>query len=722
MSDYRNTRARLENLGLDLVHSPDAVPPGKYTRLKNIFSQRDGEMSTRNGTESLLTVATEPINAIRRIDSTHLIIGAGSSLYNNTTSISSGWSGDALSLVRMRPTNSSDPWMYVADSAKLRRVKGNGTEENWGITEPANGSTLTVTGTGSQDSSVAGAVTYTYKYIYRNDNTGGKSNPSPVSAAVAAASQGIQVGVTASGDAQVTNIWLYRQGGTIVSSYRFVAELGNITTTYFDQASDLSISANDELDIENYVPFPTVDSNGDSVLGTPLPNIWGPFVGKYIFACGDTVRPGYVYWTNAISPESTSFSSNLQVTNPSEPLMNGFIFGSNSYLWSRDNLYTLDFGGPTTIPTFVSRLIPVGIGIVGRNAFTANGPGVVFFCSKDGVYATDCQDQLVSLTDDTLRPIFRGENSGNFLPIDRDEEDAIRMEASQQELHLWYKDTSGARQHLFYDLLRKRWQQYDTSFGEDEIMGYADENQTTQRLLLGGSPGVVYLANSGTTDNGTPIVASVRTGSLDLGVPQTMKEFGNLILDMDPGGNDVTVTPLFNAEGLTGTATVVTGSGRQKVPLTLDDTYAYSLALDFSWSGNGTVLYQFEVLFRLDEEKIDHWEQPENSYGIPGWMHIRDVYFALRSAAEVTVTQTIDGTVYTYTLPSTAGERRRQHLYLTPQKGKMFRWALDSESPFRLYGEDTQFNIKAWNETGYKPVYPFGPVGQATFLRKEAGT
>ena len=58
-----------------------------------------------------------------------------------------------------------------------------------------------------------------------------------------------------------------------------------------------------------------------------------------------------------------------------------------------------------------------------------------------------------------------------------------------------------------------------------------------------------------------------------------------------------------------------------------------------------------------------------------------------------------------------------------PVKGKMFGYKLESTADFRFYGEDTQLNVKSWNtKLGYETIYPFLAVGQATFLRKNAGT
>jgi hypothetical protein len=81
----------------------------------------------------------------------------------------------------------------------------------------------------------------------------------------------------------------------------------------------------------------------------------------------------------------------------------------------------------------------------------------------------------------------------------------------------------------------------------------------------------------------------------------------------------------------------------------------------------------------------------------------------------VTLTQVVDGTTHTYTIPSTSGERRKVYVKFDPVKGKVYQWKLDSASNFRLYGEECELRMKPWNEEiGYKSVSPFEPIQGGT--------
>jgi hypothetical protein len=220
----------------------------------------------------------------------------------------------------------------------------------------------------------------------------------------------------------------------------------------------------------------------------------------------------------------------------------------------------------------------------------------------------------------------------------------------------------------------------------------------------------------------TAISGECRSAAIDCDIPETFKEWGNAIIDIDTGGSDVIVTPYTNSDQEAQTAQTISSVGRQKIPISLEDVYAYNISFDFTWDGL-VKLYGLEILWRDDEEAVKHWECPPTSHGFPGWQHVRDGYIGIRSTAAVTMTINIDGTDYTYNVPSTAGARSKVYVEFRPVKGKMFQYKFDSEGIFRLYGEDTQLNVKSWQTAlGYKPIFPFPAAGYAGFTRKDAGT
>jgi hypothetical protein len=350
-----------------------------------------------------------------------------------------------------------------------------------------------------------------------------------------------------------------------------------------------------------------------------------------------------------------------------------------------------------------------------------------------------------SITQDSLRPIFRGESVGSIPAVQflegGEPNKNIRLFATGQELHFVYSFTAPPdadfRTHLVYNILNKSWRKFELG----------SINQVTCGVPLGGSEATFILGtkyfftnptretlffkynnndeDSPLTDNGEAFSVNIRTGGFDLEIPQTLKEFGNLIVDLDPNGGTVEVTPVTST-GVFGTTQNITGTGRQRVPLSLGDEFDYFQAYNFSWSSTtNAILYNLEILFRSDQEVLKHWEIPPTTFGSAGWFHLRDGYFTVRSSSDITLTIGVDNVDYTYTIPSTGGVKEKVYMKFSPVKGKIFSFELNStgDGSFRLYGEETQLNIKPWNTNlGYKPIFPFTAPGYAPFLRNDAGT
>jgi hypothetical protein len=678
--------------------------------MDNVDPSQEGSLSTRPGRSLLFnTGGTGAVHTMKRIGDNTLLFGVGTDLYRDVTLISSGWSGDPLSVVPMSPDLVSSVWTYIGDSLKTRKVNAAGTEYKWGITGPTVAATAVASAAaGNLDSSVAGAIVYDWRYIYYSTVSGAKSNPSETIDGIAVVGKKGEVNVTASADPQVDQIWLFRRGGTNTQTWRFSFSTSNTSGVVLDNNADSAIALNEELEIANDVPFTSIDSSGNTVTEISLPYLAGPFVGKYIIAAGDAERPGYVYWTNPGAPDTASPANNVQVTSHREPILGVFIYSSQPYVWTRDNLYVLDFGGPNAIPTFSPRLTPCGDGIVGPHAYTICD--VIYFVSKDGVYMTDGQTPAQSISDEALRPLFYGLSVSNFSPIDFTQPEEIRLEVAGEILYLTYLDTLGEKKVVTYHKIYKKWEtQSSNEYAVASI--YEDENQSERKIYIGDTAARVFQIDpSVSTDAGTPIDVNARTGGVDFGAPQTMKELGNMIVDCDPMGNTITLTPYIDGEVSTLGVQTLTGSGRQKIPLSLSDTFVYQIAFDWAWTGSAK-LYQFDVLYRIDEEVIKHWEFPPTTHGGSGWMQIRDGYFVLRSTADTTLTIEVDGVADTYTIPSTSGEKMKQYVQFLPRKGKVFRYSLDSSSGFRIYGNECEIRVKPWNtQLGYKLVSPFSPA------------
>ncbi len=653
---------------------------------------------------------------------------------------------------------------------------------------------------------------YRWVYTYYNSRTGGESNPCDEMTVEVAGMQPtvyndngslskrgqavVLTGFTKPTDPQVDRLRIYRYGGGL-NDYFLEQEVPWDTTSFTSFRADGDIESSTVLSFFNDVPFTSTiplaalegnaqlktftepdDEFGQlkpvSLFETSMGRAWGPFAGQYIFAAGDPFRPSVLYWTNAGNPDGAGDDNEVQVCSNAEPIQNGFIFGGNCFVFTKDNLYALDWGGPTADVAFTPRLIPQGMGLSAPEALAVGTQGV-FFLSKDGIYLTDCTSFCESITHETLKPIFLGKSTGlgdvdsedpEFFPLNWDRTDEIYMTVAAQELHFvyWAKrateenmDREDQRMHLVYDILQKRWQRFQAAGDLQTAFVYADPNESRFIVHFALSDGFIYYMIDGAPDildcdpdtlqdfetgddvmgqaarqDGQcgliPFRVRARTGSGDLGQPLTHKEFGVLMVDANTYGNDVLITPYYDNETEPHPGFTLNTADRLVKTFSLDDVYAKNLALDFQWDGKAAI-YQVTVQARIDEEEVVHWEHPDTSMKIPGWKHIRDLYLGLRSTGELRLTIMVDGMPYYYYIPPTNGERRKVYVKLDPTKGKVFRFFLDSNysyidqagtepiqvksPPFRLYADDSYYYVKPWHTGNTYTKIQLGGAGGA---------
>lgn len=125
--------------------------------------------------------------------------------------------------------------LYYSNGIGIPQKSTNGTTwYNLGIVKPSSKPTVALgTSTGLTG-------TYQYCYTYYNTNDGSESMPSVYSDEIVATDDKINVTIVASTDAQVTNIRLYRLGGSLTSMV-LVTTLANTSVTYTDSISDIDV-------------------------------------------------------------------------------------------------------------------------------------------------------------------------------------------------------------------------------------------------------------------------------------------------------------------------------------------------------------------------------------------------------------------------------------------------------------------------------------------------
>ena len=152
----------------------------------------------------------------------------------------------------------------------------------------------------------------------------------------------------------------------------------------------------------------------------PLPYMFGPTDNiNYIFAVGDPLRPGTLYWCSGSNLDAWPQTNQFDVTDPSEPLVNGDMSGGRGVLFSIKRAWFI-------MPNFINALANVtgtsgstwtleatsiDRGLFIPRCVAVEGGGNVFFRVDDGIHWSRNGAASVSITDDDLYPLFVHEGS-----------------------------------------------------------------------------------------------------------------------------------------------------------------------------------------------------------------------------------------------------------------------------------------------------------------------
>lgn len=316
--------------------------------------------------------------------------------------------------------------------------------------------------------------------------------------------------------------------------------------------------------------------------GRPLPTLWGPFEGLML-AVGDTDNPGRLYFSNNNDPDSTTDSNWIDLTSPSEPLINGVVYNGRAYVFSSERMFAIYRTGDANVLTAVE--VPNGKGLFSRWAVTV-GPRI-WFLGKDGIYETEGTEPR-SLTDAHLQRMFPHEGVAGAGFADFDTPDLTenpRLAYYDDHLYFDYEGTSGARRTLVYSFELQGWF-YDTWPDADPVVThYGEEGPGVHQLLRGtaSSPDGLLAIATGVGDLGGTISCRFRTPSLDAGDPRSQKLWGDLELDGNTKGISVDLEiGLDNHSTTLDRAFNSDGRGVRVIDLPRD-TLGRNLSLEASW-------------------------------------------------------------------------------------------------------------------------------------------
>jgi len=451
----------------------------------------------------------------------------------------------------------------------------------------------------------------------------------------------------------------------------------------------------------------------------PLPLAFlleGPFQ-PTVFALGDPINQGTLYFSNSGDADSSSDQNTLELTGPSEPLISGECWNGLAFAGSRENIYLIRYSFLGSPSVFQWNKIPTPSGFWTRWAVCTTPVGIAFL-GRDGIYiATD--QGAVSISD-MLYPLFPHDGQAaksvivddfTFFPVDMTQQKYLRLAYTDDSIIFSYLDTQGKSQCLRYQISRKRW--FPLMFTDAIWTQYLVEGlvpDQMQVLLLSKNTTKVYL-EGGNKDSGVDFFAAAILPSSDGGDERGQKLYVDAMVQADGTGtllmrafydNLQTFSPVINIS-LTGQ--VIQAS--QNISSLSDLTLYRNIAGGFSWTGgpDGPRIYAWEPSGYIQPYLSTKIVTQYINLGFTDWKHFRRLYAGLISNGNVLFTiKTDDGRTYgPYTIPSTGGQFKVfPSIVDHGAKALAFAFELDGQSQnFALFPEAFTLQTKSWTEPTY---------------------
>lgn len=456
-----------------------------------------------------------------------------------------------------------------------------------------------------------------------------------------------------------------------------------------------------------------------TILAQPMPCLW-EWDGTF-FGCGDTVNPGRLYYSNPDS-ETTTPTNYLDLTSPSEPLMNGVQYNIRSYVFSTENLIQILQTGDPVRP-FRHEQIPGGKGLFSRWALTREPAPFIDFLSKDGIYRT-AGGASVNITDNDLYPLFPNEgNLGNnvngILAPDIVSAQATTFRISHYDgfTYFDYMTQSGGRATLVNaDISESGSSWFWDVYTPNVTFHYGEEGSGVHSLLCG-STGTKIYQYAGVSDAGTAFSMELTTPFRNQSDPRLNKLYGDIMLDSDTDGLDTTCTPYFNSGSASGAAVTVNTTYRQPTAVQWGSsswTTATNIALNIvaSITTKHPMFYIWEARWAFESAPIAalSWEISPTSLGIANFKSIGLCEIAHVSNSDLSLTFTLDSVAQaSITIPNSGGNYQQTVFRVPVYKGKLYKIRIQSDAEFRLDPRNTLIHVKGWGtDTPYKKMRVFG--------------
>ena len=362
-----------------------------------------------------------------------------------------------------------------------------------------------------------------------------------------------------------------------------------------------------------------------------LPYLWGPNEQGYVFACGDTLRPGTVSWCKAFAPDAAPTAYDVELAPPSEPLLGGEVLSGVSIVASSFRWWNLYFH-PGDTPLFSQVQVSIGKRLASPFGKCTDG-SFLYFWATDCIARTTAQGPADDLTHDDLYNLFPhggilGRNitrgSVTYYAPDYSRAATFRMAYREGILYALYQDSTGAPRMLIGEKAPDGTFAWSSdAYAATMTAVYAIEQPAGTlelspslypAVVMGANNGAVVkmqdLTNDGGNANGAAITGFVYTPEWDGGDLRAAEQWGDQYVDVLASSN-MTVTPVYQNNNVAAPTAITGNANRQFVPVSLaGGSLVNFLGLQFSWSDNfnssntATKLYAWQPSFVPKPETI----------------------------------------------------------------------------------------------------------------------
>jgi hypothetical protein len=219
------------------------------------------------------------------------------------------------------------------------------------------------------------------------------------------------------------------------------------------------------------------------------------------------------------------------------------------------------------------------------------------------------------------------------------------------------------------------------------------------------------LTNDGAGDvSAGAITCALATNEFDGGDLRAPKQWGDLFIDLLPAASTgVTISPMSLGVPAAAATIVPVSASRVRIPVSVGgivtSDFLGAMATwtdDFSTQSTATKLFAWQPSFTIQPAKTISWATIGTSYGIDGYMHVRQLSLAYISTAPITITcTTYDGQdPLPITIPSSSGILAKALFPLSANKGQLYQWTAASSAPFQIFPEDSSFYVGEWGRQG----------------------